>query len=56
MIQRKLEVKEEQKQSLKQVQNPLKHLIQDMEQDLELNQNFFLCDNVNCENIFPKKR
>ena len=56
MTQRQLEVKKEQGQSLEQVQNPLKNLMQDMERDLELNQNFFLCDKVNREKIFPKKK
>ena len=56
MTQRQLEVKKEQGHSLEQVQNPLKNLMQDMERDLELNQNFFLCDKVNREKIFLKKK
>ena len=41
--------KKELEQSLAQVQNPLKSIMQDMERDLELNQNFFLGSNVNHE-------
>ena len=36
-------------------QNPLKDVLADMERDLELNQNFFLGDNVDREKIIPKK-
>ena len=49
-------------QSLAQTQNSLKSLMQDMERDLELNQNFFLGNNVDhkqnviCnKKIIPKK-
>ena len=38
--------KKELEQSLEQVQDPLKNIMQEMKRYLELNQNFFLCDNV----------
>ena len=38
--------KKELEQSLNQVQNPLKNIMQEIARDLALNQNFFLCDNV----------
>ena len=63
MAQQQVEArKKEVEQSLAQVQSPLKSIIEDMERDLKLNQNFFLCDNVDHEEnviynqkIIPKK-
>ena len=63
MAQQQVEArKKELEQSLAQVQSPLKSIIEDMERDLKLNQNFFLCDNVDHEvnviynqKIIPKK-
>ena len=50
MAQQQVEArKKELEKSLEQTQNPLKSMIQDMERDLELNQNFFLEDNVDHE-------
>ena len=46
--------KRELQQSLMQEQNQLKKVV-DMEKDLELNQNFFLGNNVDREKIIPKK-
>lgn len=37
-------------------QNPLKSMIQGMERDLELNQNFFLDDNVDDQKIIILKK
>ena len=58
MTQQQVEMKKkkELEQSLVQIQNPLKS-IKEMERDLELNQNFFLDNNVDHEqNIIPKKK
>ena len=57
MAQQQVEVKnKELEQSLAEVQNPLKSIMQDMERDLELNQNFFLGDNVGHEeNVISNK-
>ena len=50
MAQQQMEVrKKELEKSLEQVQNPLKSIIQDMEKDLELNQDFFLDNKVVCK-------
>ena len=38
--------KKELEQSLEQVQDPLKNIMQEMKRYSELNQNFFQCDNV----------
>ena len=47
MTQQQVEMrKKELEQSLDQFLNPLKNRMEEMESDLELNQNFFLCDNV----------
>ena len=46
--------KRELQQSLMQEQNQLKKVV-DIEKDLELNQNFFLGNNVDREKIIPKK-
>ena len=47
MTQQQVEMrKKELEQSLDQVQNSLKNIMQEMERDLKLNQNFFWCDNV----------
>ena len=47
MTQQQVEMrKKELEQSLDQVQNPLKNIMQEIKRDLELNQNFFLCNNV----------
>ena len=50
--------KKELEQSLEQVQNPLKGILQDMERALELNQSFFLDNNVDHEQtlFIPKKQ
>ena len=49
--------KKELEESLAQVQNPLKSIMQDMERDLELNQNFFLGDNINHkENVISNQK
>lgn len=40
----------------KEPQNPLKSMIQGMERDLELNQNFFLDDNVDDQKIIILKK
>ena len=42
-------------QSLMQEQNPLKNVLTDMKKDLELNQIFFLDNNVDHEKIIPRK-
>ena len=47
--------KRELEQSLMQEQNPLKNVLTDMKKDLELNQIFFLDDNVDHEKIIPRK-
>ena len=47
MTQQQVEMrKKELEQSLDQVQNPLKNIMQEIKRDVELNQNFFLCNNV----------
>ena len=47
MTQQQVEMrKKELEQSLDQVQNPLKNIMQEIKRDLELNQKFFLCNNV----------
>ena len=47
--------KRELEQSLMQEQNPLKNVLTDMKKDLELNQIFFLDDNVDHKKIIPRK-
>ena len=47
--------KRESEQSLIQEQNSLKNVLVDVERDLELNQNFFLGDNVDRGKIIPKR-
>ena len=47
--------KRELEQSLMQEQNPLKNVLTDMKKDLELNQIFFLDNNVDHEKIIPRK-
>ena len=57
MTQQQVELrKKELEHSLVQDLNPLKNVLESMERDLELNQDFFLGDNVNHERIIPKKR
>ena len=48
--------KKDLEQSLVQDQNPLKNVPERMEKDLELNQDFFLGNNVNHEKIIPQKK
>ena len=56
MTQKQVELrKREPEQSLIQEQNPLKNVLVDVERDLELNQNFFLGDNVDRGKIIPKR-
>ena len=56
MTQKQVELrKRESEQSLIQVQNSLKNVLVDVERDLELNQNFFLGDNVDRGKIIPKR-
>ena len=47
--------KRELEQSLMQEQNPLKNVLTDTKKDLELNQIFFLDNNVDHEKIIPRK-
>ena len=56
MTQKQVELrKREPEQSLIQEQNSLKNVLVDVERDLELNQNFFLGDNVDRGKIIPKR-
>ena len=56
MTQKQVELrKREPEQSLIQEQNSLKKVMVDVEKDLELNQNFFLGDNVDRGKIIPKR-
>ena len=56
MTQQQVELKKtEVEQSMIQEQNSLKNVLVDMARDLELNQNFFLGDNVDRKKIIPKK-
>ena len=56
MTQKQVELrKREPEQSLIQEQNSLKNVLVDVEKDLELNQNFFLGDNVDRGKIIPKR-
>ena len=56
MTQKQVELrKRESEQSLIQEQNSLKNVLVDVERDLELNQNFFLGDNVDRGKIIPKR-
>lgn len=57
MTQQQVELRKKQlEQSLVQDQNPLKNVLESMERDRELNQDFFLGDNVNHEKIIPQKK
>ena len=57
MTQQQVELrKKELEQSLVQDQSPLKNVLESMERDLELNQDFFFGDNVDHEKIIPRKR
>ena len=57
MTQQQVELrKKELEQSLVQDQNPLKNVLESMEGDLEVNQDFFLSDNVDHEKIIPQKK
>ena len=56
MTQKQVELrKREPEQSLIQEQNSLKNVLVDVERDLELNQNFFLGNNVDRGKIIPKR-
>ena len=57
MTQQQVELrKKELEHSLVQDQSPLKNVLESMERDLELNQDFFFGDNVDHEKIIPQKR
>ena len=56
MTQQQVELRKKKlEQSLVQDQNPLKNVLESMERELELNQDFFLGDNFDHERIIPKK-
>ena len=57
MTQQQVELrKKELEHSLVQDLNPLKNVLESMERDLELNQDFFFGNNVDHEKIIPQKR
>ena len=56
MTQQQVEIKKRARKIFGEAQNPIKSIMQDMERDQDLNQNFFLDDNFDYEQKFILKK